>query len=281
MNTTITENQPMTSVFDTFQPGNVKAAMANAGAKSSDLWMVPYAGLRVAAGFNARLRTPAYEAKVAWLTEQMIAKGYLREAPLTGYVVKEDGADVVYVTAGHRRYEAIGRAIAAGAAIERVPVITHPAGASVEDLTVKLVTENNGEPLAPLEVATVCKRLQGYGLEDKEIAQRLGYTMPYLSQLFGLLAAPKVVRDMVAAGQVSATLASATVRKHGANASKKLADAVKSAAAKGKAKATQKDVEPSAPRLQPMTPEDISAAWRDANGCTVAYTAFVEKRCGL
>lgn len=242
-----------TTVFDALPSGNVKAAMNAAGAKSSDLWMVPVKNLRTAPGFNVRQRTPAYEAKVAWLTGQMVANGYMREAPMSGYVVKENATDIIYITAGHRRFEAVHRAIEAGAAIERVPVITHPAGTSVEDLTVKLVTENSGEPLSPMEIAFVCKRLQGYGLDEKDISHRLGYTITYVKQLFELLAAPKPVRDMVEKGQVSATLASEVVRKKGKAAAQALADGVQKAREKGKTRATKKDVLPASEKAQPPT----------------------------
>lgn len=266
-----------TTVFDALPAGNVKAAMNAAGAKSSDLWMVPVKNLRTAPGFNVRQRTPEYEAKVAWLTGQMVANGYMREAPMSGYVVKENATDIIYITAGHRRFEAVHRAIEAGAAIERVPVITHPAGTSVEDLTVKLVTENSGEPLSPMEIAFVCKRLQGYGLDEKDISHRLGYTITYVKQLFELLAAPKPVRDMVEKGQVSATLASEVVRKKGNAAAQALADGVQKAREKGKTRATKKDVLPDSEKARPPTFDFLAHLRRQFDLCERTFGP--ESRC--
>jgi len=233
-------------VFDNAVMGSVKNAMSDAGGKSADLWMVPYESLRIDPAFNVRIKDEKYEAKVEWLKGQMmLPTGFLRECPLAGYIVKEDGADVIYITGGHRRYEAAGRAIAEGAPIERIPVIAQPPGTNIESLTVKLVTENNGEPLSPYEVALVCQRLIGYGLDEKTIAQRLGYTVPYIKQLFELLSAPKAVRDMVTAGKVSASLAVKTVKKHGKEAAGKLKEGLKTAESKGKKKVTSKHVEKS------------------------------------
>lgn len=237
----------MQTIFDTNTAGSTKAAMTNAGAKSGDLWQVPYENVHVVEGFNVRVRDAAYEEHVAWLTKEMVAKGYDKTKPMAGYVVKgDDGVSHVYVTDGHSRHEAVGRARAAGATIESVWVITAPAGTSAEDLTVALVTANSGKPLSPFELATVIKRLQGYGLDEGEIAKRLSYTREYVKQLLELLAAPKAVRDMVTSGKVSATLAAQTLRKHGKDAAAVLKGGAVEAAAKGKAKVTAKHLKPAA-----------------------------------
>lgn len=238
---TDTSNQPIT-FFDEAQQGSVKAMQKETGAKSTDLWMVPYDEIRIADGFNVRVHDRAYEEHIAYLAGQMVERGYDKTKPMAGYVVKEDGKNIVYVTDGHSRHAAVAKAREAGAAIDLIPVIIHPPGTSAEDLTVALVTANSGKPLSPFEVATVCKRLQGYGYDAKTIAQKLGYTKEHINNLFDLLAAPKAVRDMVTDGKVSATLAVQTVRKHGKDAAKVLKEGAVEAAAKGKTKVTGKHV---------------------------------------
>lgn len=236
-----TTSQPIT-FFDEAQQGSVKAMQKETGAKSTDLWMVPYDEIRIADGFNVRVHDRAYEDHIAYLAGQMVERGYDKTKPMAGYVVKEDGQNIVYVTDGHSRHAAVAKAREAGAAIDLIPVIIHPPGTSAEDLTVALVTANSGKPLSPFEVATVCKRLQGYGYDAKTIAQKLGYTKEHINNLFDLLAAPKAVRDMVTEGKVSATLAVQTVRKHGKDAAKVLKEGAAEAAAKGKTKVTGKHV---------------------------------------
>jgi ParB family chromosome partitioning protein len=236
-----------TTFFDTVTTGNVKAAMKEADAKSSDLWMVPYDEIKVAEGFNVRSHDKGYEEHIDWLADQMVKHGYDRSKPMTGYVVE---GNKVYITDGHSRHAAVAKAIARGAKIERIPVITHPPGTSPEDLVASLVTANSGRPLQPFEVATVCKRLMGYGLDEKTVAQRLGYTVPYVKDLLGLLAAPKAVREMVTKGEVSATLATKVIKEHGSKAAKVLKDAASAAKAAGKEKVTGKHVKRSVP-VQP------------------------------
>lgn len=238
--------QPIT-VFDEMSAGSVKGMQKDTGAKSVDLWMVPYDELKIADGFNVRLHDKDYQSHIDWLTGQMVEHGYKRDKPMTGYVVKEDGKNVVYVTDGHSRHAAVAAARAAGAEIELIPVIVHPPGTSAEDLTVSLVTANSGKPLSPYEVATVCKRLQGYGHDEKAIAKKLGYTVPYVKNLFDLLAAPKAVRDMVTTGKVSATLAVQTMKKHGKEAASVLKAGAVEAESKGKTKVTGKHVKNAGP----------------------------------
>jgi ParB-like chromosome segregation protein Spo0J len=129
----------------------------------------------------------------------------------------------------------------------------------MEDLTVALVTSNSGRPLSPFEVATVCKRLVGYGMAPADIAKRLGYGKAYIDGLLDLVAAPKAVRDLVTAGKVSATLAVETLKKHGKQASKVLTDGVKQATASGKDRVTKKHVE-AKPKKAPQKAEKPAVA---------------------
>jgi ParB-like chromosome segregation protein Spo0J len=236
----------METIFDTNATGSVKKAAAEAGAKSSDLWQVPYKELRIADGFNLREKGwPKYKAHVEWLKGQMISRGYDRTKPMAGYVVNENGSNVFYVTDGHSRHLAFGQAIESNPELSEdtlIPMIVHPAGTNAEDLTVSLLTSATGKPLEPLENANGIKRLLDYGWDEKRVAERLGYTVAYVKQLLELLSAPKAVREMVKKGEVSATLAVKTVRKSGSEAAKVLKKGLSEAQAKGKTKVTEKHV---------------------------------------
>lgn len=266
-------NSPITA-FDEMTPGSVKGMAKDTGSKSVDLWMVPYDELKIADGFNVRVHDGDYTKHIDWIAGQMVEHGYKRDKPMTGYVVKEDGKNVVYITDGHSRHAAVAKAREAGAEIELIPVIVHPPGTSVEDLTVSLVTANSGKPLSPYEIAQVCMRLQGYGYEHKDIAKKLGYTVPYVKNLFDLLAAPKAVRDMVTSGKVSATLAVQTVKKSGQEAAKVLKDGLAAAEAKGKKKVTGKHVKPSAepaPSAKKSKKQIIVAQLEDAPVASIEH----------
>lgn len=215
--------------------GNLKAAMKGAGASSGDLWKVPPAQLRTLDGYNVRQHTQAYTDRVRWLADRIKASGYDTACPLAAFVDK-DGT--IYLTDGHRRLAAVLLAISEGVAIEYVPVIVRPRGTDMVDLTVALVTSNEGQPLTTFENALVCKRLIGYGLTSSDIAQRLGYSSTqYVDGLLSLAGAPVALQKMVIEGVVSATVAIATLTKHGHDAVDVLVESLQ-----GKAKVTAKDL---------------------------------------
>lgn len=207
--------------------GNVKAAMKEAGAVSADLWQVAPGQLRVLEGFNARVKNEAYTARVRWIADSIKANGYYKDKPLSGFVAREDGVDVIYVTGGHRRHEAVHLAISEGVDVPHVPVVIKPKGTGMEDLTVDLIVGNEGEPLTTYEQAVVCKRLAAFGWDSKEIARRVGYsTAQYVDGLLALAGAPLPIRKMVMESVISATTAIEAIKKHGDKATDVLLAAV-------------------------------------------------------
>lgn len=223
--------------------GSVKTAMKDAGAKSADLWKVHPSKLRVIEGFNGRIRTSSYEEHVQNIKQSIIENGYYPDKPLAGYVAKEGDENVIYVTEGHTRHEAVQLAIAEGHEIEAIPVVVKPAGTSVEDLTVALVTSNEGRPFTTYEKSLMIKRLIGMGMDEDTIAKRLMMTKKQVENLLVLAGAPKQIRDWVIADKISATLAIDELQKHGAKAVERLKKAIETAASKGKKKASAKHVE--------------------------------------
>ena len=226
-----------------FTPGNVKDATK--GLKSSDLWQVPFEQLYIMPGFNVREPRADLDAHVETLANLIEVNGYDRDQPMSGYVASIDGASRIVITNGHNRYAALELLRARGVEIESVPVITKTRGTSMEDLTIALATSNSGKPLSPYEIGTVCKRLQGFGRSEEGIAQALGITTTYVTDLLFLHSCPKAIRDLVRTDKVAAGLAISTVRKHGDKALAILKGAVDTAEASGKKKATAKDLPPS------------------------------------
>ena len=207
--------------------GNVKAAMKEAGAVSADLWQVAPDRLRVLEGFNARVKNETYTGRVRWIADSIKVNGYYKDKPLSGFVAREDGVDVIYVTGGHRRHEAVHLAISEGVEVPHVPVVIKPKGTGMEDLTVDLIVGNEGEPLTTYEQAVVCKRLAAFGWDSKEIARRVGYsTAQYVDGLLALAGAPLPIRKMVMESVISATTAIEAIKKHGDKATDVLLAAV-------------------------------------------------------
>lgn len=225
-------------------PGNMKAAMREADAGKSDMYTVPRGNIRVIPGFNVRTENAEYEAHVAFIGELILANGFRRDKPLTGYIAREGESNIVCLTDGHTRLRGVDYANARGAEINNIPFVTTPAGTSMEDLTIGLVVSNSGKQLAPLEKAMVCKRLIGYGMEEAAIAAKLGFSKGYVQDLLLLVASNKGIRDMVADGSVSASNAVAVIKKHGAEAPAVLGDGLEAAKASGKSKVTNKTLKP-------------------------------------
>lgn len=237
-------------------PAPVAAAMKTAEAKKGDLYNVPLANIRVLPDFNVRVReTDAYKTGIAELTASIAANGYYPHKPLAGYAAKDGDATIIYLEDGHRRLEAVEAfnfAAGADAQITTLPVIVAPQATTMEDMLVNLVQSNSGKDLTPYEKGVVVKRLLGFGMDKKTVADRLGFTPRYIDDLLVLVGAPAVVRTLMLNNQVSSTQALRELRKDPAQAGARLTAAVKTAEASGKSKATAKDTAKAAggPKMQ-------------------------------
>lgn len=223
-------------------PGNVKAAMRAAGAKSSDLWMVPVGNIRVIPGFNIR---PIDREHVEFLKASIKANGYNKAEPLGGFVSKEEGdGDIINLTDGEHRITAVRELIEEGEPIEYLPVSVAPAGTSMVDLTVGMATSANGLALTPQAWATLCKRMLGYGCDVEEIAARLAKKKQQIADWLVLAGASRRVLSMVEEGKISGTNAIRLLKKHGAGTAEVLDKQFEAAKAKGKKKVTAATLSP-------------------------------------
>ena len=225
--------------------GSAKAAMKDAGASSADLWKVDPRKLQVIEGFNGRIRTPDYLEHLAHIKASIAANGFYPDKPLAGYVAQVDGENVIYVTEGHTRYTAVMELLNEGVEIAAVPVVIKPKGTTIEDLTVALVTSNDGRPFTTYETALMVKRLVGFGMDEGEIAKRLNFKTgkPYVESLLLLAGAPKSIREMLIRDEITATTAIQELKKNATQAPARLEKAVEKAKAMGKSKATPKHLD--------------------------------------
>ncbi len=222
--------------------GLTKAGMAAAEASKRDIWYVPIANLTVLDKFNVRTEDDDYKEHVESVARSIHENGFRPAKALSVYVTTNNE---IVVTDGHTRLRAAKMVNESmGGEIENLPCIAAPRGTSMEDLTVALVTDNSGKPLTPLEKAEVIKRLQGYGMEPKKIAERLDITIGTVNNALTLAGAPAAVRKMVRDGKVSASSATAAVREHGKESVETLESAIQAAEKSGKKKATAKQIAP-------------------------------------
>lgn len=232
-------NLPKAKFAHEVSTGAVDPAMKSAGAKAAGkVHMVPVEKIKVIPGFNVRVESPDYIQHRDNLVASITANGYDPTKPIAGYVGKDGD---IFVTDGHTRLDAVSIINEGeGDEIESIPVVVHPKEVSLTDLTVGLHTANSGRPLTPFELGIVVKRLLAEeGAVKKDIASRLGVTARYLDDVLLLAGADKSVKQHVASGAVSSTMAIQLLRKDADTAAEKIAEAVKKAAGTGK-KATKK-----------------------------------------
>lgn len=227
----------------------VDPTMKAAEATSAKLYRVPVSKIKVIPGFNVRVQSPDYIAHRDAIRASIAANGYDSTKPLAGYVAKEGDENVIYVTDGHTRLDAVNEYNADPDTAEKdeistLPVMVQPKEVSLTDLTVMLHTANSGRPLTPFELGVVVKRLLAEeGAKKADIAARLGVTTRYLDDVLLLANADSKVKQHVAAGSVSSTMAIQLLRKDADSAAEKIEAAVKRTAGTGK-KATKKHTGP-------------------------------------
>lgn len=206
-----------------------------------DAYMIPLGIVRIRPGFNdARKADPDYPAHIRELADSLKANGWMRHKPLVG-VIGADGH--AYPSDGHSRYEAAILANSEGAAIENIPFMPEQKGTNEEDRIYGLILNNNGKRLTPLGEALVIKQLVGRGIDEKEIARRLGFAPQKVAARLTLIAAPSAIRDMVSTGELSATTAVKTIKQQGAKAVETLEAGKAAAKAAGKAKVMPKHLD--------------------------------------
>lgn len=227
----------------------VDPTMKAAEATSAKLYRVPVDKIKPIPGFNVRVESPDYIAHRDTIRASIAANGYDPTKPLAGYVAKEGDENVIYVTDGHTRLAAVQDFNADPDTAEKdeiaaLPVMVHPKEVSLTDLTVALHTANSGRPLTPFELGVVVKRLLAEeGAKKADIATRLGVTTRYLDDVLLLANADAKVKQHVASGSVSSTMAIQLLRKDSDSAAEKIEAAVKKTAGTGK-KATKKHTGP-------------------------------------
>ena len=188
-------------------------------------------------GYNCRdMQSPETQAYIRSMADAIKASGTSAFPPIT---IRQE-AGKIYVVAGHCRRRAHSIAKAEGAPIKGILAMANTQ--NEEERTLDLLASNNGLPLTPLEKANAVKRLLSFSWSPAEIAKKLGWSQTTIGNLITLIEAPREVREMVAAGEISASMAVAEIRKDKESAASSLAGAVEKAKGVGRSRATAKDV---------------------------------------
>lgn len=246
-----TDNFSLTGVT----AGSVKSAMKEAGATSRDLWYVPINEIIQLPDFNVRVKNDEYYASVRAIADSIKENGFYPHKPIACMVIKRGGKDILAVIDGHTRHDGAKLAIAEGAPLDKLPVVTTQAGVTLEDAIAGLITNNNGKPLTPMAMGLVCKRLVSFGWSNTKVAEKIAVSVAYVGQLLQLVSADKVIRDLVNDDKISATLAVQVMNAEGEKAGEVLTQAVETAQSQGKDKATAKHVSSARAPTAPTAPK--------------------------
>lgn len=211
--------------------------------RRSDMFHVAPDQIEVQPGFNVRWKGPELDAHIRVLADSIKEIGV--QTPIK---VRVDG-DKVFLVDGHCRMDAIKLAIKEGAEIASVPCMVEQRGTDEASRTLALLTSNAGKQLEAIEKAEVFKRLLAFGWTETQIGQKSGIGEKQVRNLLDLASAPSEVKAMVAAKEVSPTLATKVVQKEGpTQAVQTLKAAVTQAKSEGKTKVTPKAIaRPDAP----------------------------------
>lgn len=190
-----------------------------------------------------------YEARVEALKLSIIAKGVKKA--LTGYTGKDPktGEEVIFLTDGMTRFDAVNRAIAEGHQILRVPVdLEHRTANPTDHLLTQFISQM-GTKLTPLEEGKLFSRLLNFGMTMKEIVQEIAiYSEDQINDRLALANALPELRTMVADGVIAPSVAVEELKsaqREGQSQTavvETLKTAVKEAKSSGRKKATSGDV---------------------------------------
>jgi ParB family transcriptional regulator, chromosome partitioning protein len=254
-----------------FEPATAEAAYeAITDAREGTMMLVPFEAIHPIAGFNIRVHSPDYEAFIERTKESIKANGFFRHRPLKVHPSTENGTPLLYLADGYTRYEAAKRAVAEGAKITRLPVVSTPKGTSMDDLFVGLDADNDSRPLSAFEKGILVKRMLADGNDEDEVANKLRITKQYVGDLVQLMAAPKALHNMVVTGEVASALAIDLIKEHGG---KKAVEVLKGAGATGNAPAANGQA--GQPRTR-VTRKNVAGSGGTANAGKRLYEALIE-----
>lgn len=207
----------------------------------SDLFKVDPRKIQIKPDWNSRdFNDPANAEHIAGLAASIKEIGVKK--PLVCYME----SDIVYVSDGHCRLQAVMQLIAAGVEIKSVPVMVEDRFANEADRIFSQIVHNQGKPLTGIEQAKVFKRLLGLGWQQKDIAAKAGMSGGRVSQLLELLTLPVVLQQFITEGKASASMVLNTFKKHNGDVALTVAElsgAVVVAQEQGRKRAMPKDVE--------------------------------------
>ncbi|KKN85064.1 hypothetical protein LCGC14_0282330 [marine sediment metagenome] len=228
--------------------GQIKTAMRAAG-KTADFFKIDPRKIHLLEDFNPRIKDRQYyegtedRPGIVDLAKSMKLNGYYTDKPLAGFVAKVDGEDVIYLTEGHRRLDAVLYWMdnLGGPEDFMVPFVPKPRGTTELDLNYALVEANKAVDFRPYELAMHIKRLHCmFGQTEALIATKAGMSVSHVKNLLAVAGAPESIAKMVLAEEISVTEAAEAIGKYGNQVETVLNQAKANSVAAGKTKVSKR-----------------------------------------
>lgn len=210
-----------------------KALFTSGQIKKKDIFRIKLDDIKVEPGFNIRdLNTPEAQEHIHSMVSSL--KNGVGLPPLE---VRLGENDEVLVVDGHCRRSAYFLARRQGEPIEYIDCL--PFLGNDMDRVAKMIASSQGKSLTPLETAMGYKRLRGFGLENPQIAAKVGKTGEHVRMLLLLADANSDVQQAVRENKLSAHLAIELISKHGEKAGEHIAKLLDKAKEGGKNRITK------------------------------------------
>ena len=213
--------------------------------------------------FQPNFNRRSTRAKREILKAQILQAGEVRTA-ITGYFDPVSGKFLV--NHGHGRVELTKELLNEGKDVKRtIPaeVVSAPKNdEELAELIAQQVVDNDSEEFTPLDRAKISKELKdNFGWTNVRLANKWGVSESNIGQLLKIIEQPETVQTAVENGSISATLATEIIQEHKENAPVIIEAAIADATAKGKKRATAKNVEATQQNVvKKSTPAPVEAA---------------------
>ena len=214
-----------------------KTGLAAIAEGRTDLFRMDPRKIVIRHGWNSRdFDLPENQAHVDQLAESIREVGV--KEPLAGY--HEEGEFIL--TNGESRLRAVLKLISEGHNVETVPVQPEPRHATEAEHVLSQIIRNSGKPFTPIENARVFARLIGLGMTNRDIAAKVGMTPERVAQIAKLDSVTPTVREHIKKGEITSTLVQRiqAKAKDANEVEEQVVEAIKTAQAEGKRKATPK-----------------------------------------
>ena len=183
-----------------------------------DMFSIPPSMICVEEGHNPRnYSLPENRAHLDELKRSIAQVGVLSPLWVRFDVPSTGEKKTAVLVDGECRLRAVLELIAEGTEIRSVPVIQVEGKSETERLLLA-ITANTGKPLSKWELGEAFRRLLRFGWSESDVSKKTGYTGRFVAEAVELADAPEEIKHLLSEQAVTPSLALATLRTNGSEA---------------------------------------------------------------